>query len=96
MKIAMDSETKKVQTEKTFRAFREQPKTMMQVSEETGILRSNICRYVAKFRKHKKIAEVRKDRCPITKHQATFFSTDPEYFPEETQPELFQIEGCRV
>lgn len=92
----MDSETKKNQIKKTFRAFREKPKTMLQVSNETGILRSNICRYVAEFRKRKQIAEVKKDTCPITKHQATFFSTDPEYFPEETQPELFQREGFTI
>ena len=92
----MDSQTKKAQTEKTFKAFRERPKTMMEVSTETGILRSNICRYVATFRKHKKIVEVKKARCPITKHEATFFSTDPDYFPTETQPELFQTEGFQI
>ena len=92
----MDSATKKAQTEKTFKAFRERPKTMMEVSTETGILRSNICRYVAHFKKRKKIVEVKKDRCPVTKHEATFFSTDPEYFPIETQPELFQTERFLV
>lgn len=92
----MDPKTKKAQTEATFNAFQKRPKTMMEVSIETGILRSNICRYVAHFRKRKKIVEVRKGKCPITKHQATFFSTDPAYFPTETQPELFPAEGFAI
>lgn len=92
----MDENTKKAQTEKTFRAFRERPKTMKMVSVETGIDRPNICRYVATFRKQKKITEVKKERCPITKHKATFYSTDPAYFPSETQSELFKREVCRV
>ena len=85
----MNEQTKKAQTEKTFQAFRERPKTMMEVSVETGILRSNICRYVAHFRKRNEIAEVKKGRCSITKHQATFFSTDPKYFKPVTQSSLF-------
>ena len=92
----MDLKTKKAQLEKSFQAFKESPKTTKMVEVETGIQRANLTRYVAYFRKRKKIVEVKKSRCPITKHKATFYSTNPEYFPEETQPELFQIEGCRV
>lgn len=85
----MKQSTKEAQTKRTFEAFHGDPKTMMQVSVETGILRPNICRYVAQFEKHGKIVKVREDRCPITKHTAGFYSTDPKYFPDETEPELF-------
>jgi hypothetical protein len=85
----MKNSTKKVQTRKTFEAFGKEPKTMLQVAKETGILRGNICRYVASFRKLGKIVQVKQGTCPISKHSAAFFSTDPKYFPKETQPELF-------
>ena len=88
----MDKSTKQKQTKRTFEAFREEPKTMLQVAKETGILRGNICRYVDAFRKHGKIVEVKQDKCPISKHKASFYSTDPKYFQEETQPELFPKE----
>lgn len=67
-----------IQTEITFRSFAQRPKTMLQVSIETGILRANICRYVASFEKVDKIARIRKGICPISKHPAVFYSTDPE------------------
>lgn len=92
----MDSQTKKAQLEKTFQAFRESPKTTKMVEVETGIQRANLTRYVAYFRKRKKIVEVEKARCPITKHKATFYSTDPEYFKPETQAEMFEPETCGV
>lgn len=74
----MDSKRKKVQTRKTFEAFKEEPKTMKQVSVETGIMRPNICRYTATWKEEKKIALVKEDLCPITKHKAGFYTTDPE------------------
>jgi hypothetical protein len=85
----MKDSTKQIQTKRTFDAFQEKPKTMLEVAKETGILRGNICRYVAHFRKHGKIVEVKTGTCPVSKHSATFFSTDPKYFPAETELELF-------
>jgi hypothetical protein len=85
----MKDSTKKIQTKRTFDAFREQPKTMLEVAVETGILRGNICRYVAHFRKHGKIVEVKTGACPVSHHSAAFFSSDPKYFKAESQSELF-------
>jgi hypothetical protein len=85
----MNDSTKKIQTKRTFEAFKEQPKTMLEVAKETGILRGNICRYVAHFRKHRKIVEVKQGACPISHHKAKFYSTDPKHFPAETELELF-------
>ena len=39
------------QMTKVFKAFYSHPKTMLMVSIETGILRANICRYVAFWEK---------------------------------------------
>ena len=53
------------QTQRVFTAFLRHPKTMLMVSIETGILRANLCRYVAKWHKQNRIAMVRKGICPI-------------------------------
>jgi hypothetical protein len=69
------------QMQRVFAAFSRQPKTMLMVSIETGILRANICRYVAKWEKENRIGIVRKSICPISKHRAGFYTTNPELFP---------------
>lgn len=86
----MDSKTFNNQLKRTYRAFREKPKTMLQVSSETGIMRASICRYVAHLKKRNKIAEVRKGTCPISKHKSGFLSTDPALIPKPGQSELFK------
>ena len=48
------------QMPKVFAAFHSQPKTMLMASVETNILRANICRYVAKWRKDNRITVVLK------------------------------------
>lgn len=70
------------QMKKVFRAFYNQPKTMLMVSVETGILRANICRYIAEWKKENRIAIYRKGICPLTKHRAGFYTTNPEMFPK--------------
>ena len=75
-----------VQSQRTFLSFLEYPKTMLMVSIETGILRANLCRYVAKMRKHNHIEVVRKGICPISKHRAGFYTTNPEMFPPIVEP----------
>jgi len=70
------------QMQKVFMAFHKQPKTMLMVSIETGILRANICRYVAKWKKENRICMVRKGICPISKSTGVqFLTTNPELFP---------------
>lgn len=53
-----------------------QPKTMLQVSVETGILRANICRYVSQLEDENKISLVYKGICPISKHKSGFYQND--------------------
>ena len=63
-----------------YRAFYSQPKTMLMVSFETGILRANICRYVAKMRKNNIIRPVKTGLCRLSKYRAVYYTTNPEYF----------------
>jgi hypothetical protein len=74
------------QMKRVFAALYRQPKTMLMVSVETGILRANICRYVAKWNKRNCIRVVRKGICPISKHRAGFYTTKPELFPAIVEP----------
>jgi hypothetical protein len=75
-----------VQMKRVFAALYRQPKTMLMVSIETGILRANICRYVAEWKKQNCIKIVRKGICPISKHRAGFYTTNPELFPSIVEP----------
>lgn len=68
------------QMKRVFAALYRQPKTMLMVSIETGILRANICRYVAEWEKENLICIVRKGICPISKHRAGFYTTNPDLF----------------
>ena len=69
------------QTTTVFNALFKQPKTMLMVSVETGILRVNIYRYIAEWQKENRICIVKKGFCPITKHRAGFYTTNPDLFP---------------
>jgi hypothetical protein len=77
------------QTKRVFKSFYEAPKTMLMVSNETGILRANICRYVRKMRQYDNIAEVKKGLCEVSKHRAGFLTTDPNQFPKSNQLKMF-------
>lgn len=70
------------QMKRVFTAFYGQPKTMLMVSIETGILRANICRYVSMWSNEDQIRVTRKGVCPISKHFAGFYTTDPGLFPK--------------
>ena len=69
------------QIQRVSAALYRQPKTMLMVSIETGILRANICRYVAEWEKENRIYKVRQGICPISKHRAGFYTTNPDLFP---------------
>ena len=63
------------QLKRVFAAFLCKPSTMLMVSIETGILRANICRYVAELKKRNRIKIVKQDVCPISKHRAGYYKT---------------------
>ena len=63
-------------------AFSEMPKTMAMVERETGIWRSNICRFVATMKRQGLIQLIRKDVCPITgMNNVGFYQTDANIQP---------------
>ncbi len=66
-----------------FEAFKRKPSTMLMVSGETGILRANICRYVAKWQKQGSIHLLKHGLCKVSKHRAGYYTTDTNLF---TQP----------
>jgi hypothetical protein len=59
----------------TYIAFMRRPATMRMVEVSTGILRPNICRYVAKLKNMGLITLVGKGLCPHTFHLAGFYTT---------------------
>lgn len=70
------------QRKKIFVSLYKQPKTMLMVSVETGIMRSNITWFIREWRKRDCIKIVRKDICPISKRGGVqYLSTNPELFP---------------
>jgi hypothetical protein len=64
---------------------------MLEVSLETGILRANICRYVADMKEKGYIQAIREGYCPHTHFRAGFYSTDNSLFakPDVQQLSLF-------
>ncbi len=90
----MDSKTYRTQLETVYKALKDIPKTMLQVAQETGILRANICRYIRILRKLEKVAVAKKGFCPITKHWAGFYTTDKAKFPKDNQLVLSLYDGA--
>jgi hypothetical protein len=75
------------QMKRVFSALYRQPKTMLMVEVETGIMRSNICRYVAKWRKKNCIKIVKLGICQISKSTGVqFLTTNPDFFPANAKP----------
>lgn len=70
----------RTQKKRVIKVFQERPATMLEATVQTGVLRANICRYVAHWRKHGQIVLVRKGICPISKNPAGFYQAAPELF----------------
>lgn len=71
-----------------YQSFREQPKTMLDVSLETGILRANICRYVADMKNKGIIQLLYKTEDEHTKFTAGYYTTDKSLFREKDDKQL--------
>lgn len=71
-----------VQMKRVFAAFKRKPSTMLMVSIETGILRANICRYVAKWQKSNSIHLLKQGLCKVSKHRAGYYTTDTNLFTQ--------------
>lgn len=80
------------QMKRVYLALFKEPKTMLMVADETGVLRANICRYIAKWRKSKCIDVVKVAICPISKHRAGFYTTNPDLFKKSKQLKMLGLD----
>ena len=63
-----------------YQSFLERPKTMLDVFLQTGILRANICRYVADMEDRGIIQLLYKKEDSHTKFRAGYYTTDKALF----------------
>ncbi len=63
------------QMQRVFEEFYIRPSTLLMVSRKTGILRANICRYIAEMERIGNIHKIGYGICPISKHRAGFYTT---------------------
>ncbi len=78
----------KTQFIRVFECFMERPKTMLDVSLETGILRANICRYVANLRKAGLIQVHHLGKDIHTRMTCAYLTTDAALFSQPMFNEL--------
>lgn len=71
-----------------YQSFKEHPKTMLDVSLETGILRANICRYVADMEDKGLIQLLYKTEDENTRFTAGYYTTDKELFKQIDNQQL--------
>lgn len=71
-----------------YQSFKEHPKTMLDVSLETGILRANICRYVADMEDKGLIQLLYKTEDEHTKFTAGYYTTNKELFHHVNNQQL--------
>jgi hypothetical protein len=79
-KIQIKDKHFEAQMKRVFAAFKCRPSTMLMVSIETGILRANICRYVAEWKKQGSILLLKQGLCKVSKHRAGYYTTDTNLF----------------
>lgn len=85
--IDKDSDLR-TQYQAVYLSFKERPKTMLDVSLETGILRANICRYVADMEDKGIIQLLYKTVDEHTKFTAGYYTTDKSLFGEVDDRQL--------
>lgn len=71
-----------------YQSFKEYPKTMLDVSLETGILRANICRYVADMEDKGLIQLIYKKKDEHTGTTAGYYTTNKGLFNQEDDRQL--------
>ena len=76
-----------------YQSFAERPKTMLDVFLETGILRANICRYVADMEDKGLIQLLYKKDDRHTRNKAGYYTTDKSLFRAVDDKQLKLWEG---
>lgn len=78
----------RAQYQTVYQSFKEHPKTMLDVSLEIGILRDNICRYVADMEDKGLIQLLYKTGGEHTKFTAGYYTTDKELLHQVDNQQL--------
>lgn len=84
----LSEERQATQMQRVYDCFAEKPRTMLDVSIATGILRANICRYVAKWRKAGMIQVHHLAKDIHTRMTCAYLTTDTALF---SQPMFNQL-----
>lgn len=82
-------EKKKAQIRRTLDALKEAPATSLMLAKRTGILRSNLTRYLKKLEDQNKIVAIKEAPCELSGCKAKYYSAKPEHLPKECTPDLF-------
>lgn len=78
----LSEERQATQMQRVYDCFAERPRTMLDVSIATGILRANICRYVAKWRKAGMIQVHHLAKDVHTRMMCAYLTTDTALFSQ--------------
>ncbi|MBE7686269.1 hypothetical protein F7647_09385 [Tenacibaculum piscium] len=79
-------DTENNQLTKVYDALKVKPMTMLEVDVFTGVMRSNICRYISSLREQNKVMIIRKRKCTISKYlYVNEYTTNPSLFPKSNQ-----------
>lgn len=73
-----------------FQYLQDRIETASMVAKATGIPQKNITRYKRDFEKLGLLAQVKKAPCKATGFKAWYITTNPDYFPKNTQTDLFE------
>ena len=69
----MNSQKIRNQRKKLLQAMEQGPATTLMLFEKTGILRANICRYIASLEKAGIVVAIKRAPCHLTKRKAKFY-----------------------
>jgi hypothetical protein len=89
-KIQMQDTKSKAQLVKVYNSLMVKPMTLKETSIYTGIMRSNICRYLSTLREQNKVAVIRKRKCSITSYPyAVEYTADNSLLRKSNQLTMF-------
>lgn len=71
------------QVRRVLYSIAQNPKTMLEISVDTGILRANICRYIATLEKLNKVVKTDVRPCTYSKHRAGVYSLTTKPHPND-------------
>jgi len=77
---------------RVYEYYRHRIATATMAAVDLNIYRPSLCRRKRELEKAGLLAEVKKGICPITRHRASYLTTNPDLFPVNAQLSLFEAE----